>query len=281
MTQDEIGSGYMKLAFSTLPCMDYSAEKLIDYCKKYKIDGLEIRAGADNSILGEKEENKLELFGEQFAKADITILCIATSICFKGYEPHKIKEATELIERGKKIGAKGIRIFLGNFARRFDTKLGDLDHVGIVQSLREICDIDEDIEVMVETHNEYATGRVLSSLKKDVDRENLKFIWDIIHPIEDGEDIEATWSYIGRDITHLHIKDGKKQKDTVWHDYEYTLLGDGELPIESILQLLRRNNFDGFLSLEWESVWREELKKYPSDMDFLLTMFKTIIEGEI
>lgn len=269
----------MKLAFSTLPCMDYSEEKLIYYCKKYKISGLEIRAGADNSILGVKEEKKLKSLSEQFAKANIKILCIATSICFKGYEPHKIKEATELIERGKNIGAKGIRIFLGNFARRFDTKLSDLDHDGIVQSLREICDIDEDFEIMVETHNEYATGRVLSGLKKDVNRENLKFIWDIIHPIEDGEDIEKTWSYIGRDITHLHIKDGRKRNDTLWHDYEYTLIGQGELPIESILELLRRYNFGGFLSLEWESVWREELKGYPTDMDFLLTMFKIIIKG--
>ncbi len=266
----------MKLAFSTLPFMDYNAEELIYYCKKYKIDGLEIRAGADNSILGEKEEKELKLIGEQFLQANITVLCIASSICIKGYEPSKIKEAAELIEKGKKIRANGIRIFLGNFARRFDTKLDVLDHDGIVKSLREICDIDEGFEVMVETHNEYATGRALSSLKKDVNRENLKFIWDIIHPIEDGENIETTWDYIGKSITHLHIKDGRKRKDPVWHDYEYTLLLQGELPIESILELLRRNNFSGFLSLEWESVWREELKQYPGDMDFLLTMFKTI-----
>ncbi len=269
----------MKLAFSTLPCMDHGVEELIYYCDKYGIKGLEIRSGAENSILGEKGENKLSLFGEQFAKANIEILCIATSICFKAYEPTKIKGAAELIERGKNIGARGIRVFLGNFARRFDTKIDDLDHGGIVQSLREICDIDDAFEIMVETHNEYAIGRVLSDLKKDVNRENLKFIWDIIHPIEDGEDIKKTWNYIGKDISHLHIKDGKKRNDPLWHDYEYTLLGQGDLPIESILELLRSYNYGGFLSLEWESVWREELKQYPTDMDFLLTMFKTIIEG--
>jgi sugar phosphate isomerase/epimerase len=57
------------------------------------------------------------------------------------------------------------------------------------------------------------------------------------------------------------------------------LIGQGELPIKSMLELLSRYNFGGFLSLEWESVWREELKQYPTDMDFLLTMFKIIIKG--
>lgn len=267
----------MKLAFSTLPCMDYDAEKLIQYCNQFGIDGLEIRVGEANSILGEKEDLEFLKIKENFEKANITILCLATSICLKGYEPSKIKDAVALIGKARKIGAKGIRIFLGNFARRFDIKLDALDHDGIVKSLCEICDFDEDFMIMVETHNEYATGKVLSDLKKDVGRENLKFIWDIIHPIEDGENIETTWDYIGKEITHLHIKDGRKQKNLVWHDYEYTLLGEGELPIASILQLLKRNNFDGFLSLEWESIWREELKEYPTDMEFLLTMFKNSV----
>lgn len=269
----------MNLAFSTLPCMDCSIEEIIRYCEKYDINGIEIRVGDKNSILGETESLELLKIDEKFKEVNIKVLCIGSNICLKGYEPNKIKNAYELIEKAKLIGAKGIRIFIGNFARRFDAKLEVLDHDGIVNSLREICDFDKNFDIMVETHNEYATGKVLSNLKTDVKKDNLKFIWDIIHPIEDGEDIETTWGYIGEHITHLHIKDGKKKNDSIWHDYEYTLLGEGDLPIKPILKLLKNNSFNGFLSLEWENVWRDELKQYPSDMDFLLNMFKNLIES--
>ena len=44
-----------------------------------------------------------------------------------------------------------------------------------------------EIEVGIETHNEYATGQSLRKLLDDVNRLNIKIIWEIIHPIEDGE----------------------------------------------------------------------------------------------
>lgn len=267
----------MKLGFSTLPCIHLSVEEIISYCKKYKIGGIEVRVGNENSIFGHTDEENLFNIGEAFDKAGIKVLCIASSICIKRYEPNQIHEAMEVIQRAKFVGADGTRVFLGNFARRLDDKKEPIDHQGIVQSLKELCQYDRHFNIMVETHNEYATGEVLSKLKQEVNEPNLKFIWDIIHPIEDGEDIHTTWKYIGKDIAHLHIKDGRKREDNIWHDYEYTLLGEGQLPIYEIMDILREENFTGFLSLEWENIWRDELKKYPSDMDFILTMFKNYV----
>jgi len=269
----------MKLAFSTLPCMDYGVKELIACCNKFNIEGIEIRAGNGNSILGETEDISLLQIGEKFAHSNIKVLCIGSSVCFKGYEPNKVKEAIEIIRRGKLVGACGIRIFLGNFARRFDSKRDLIDHDGIVRALKELCQYDKSFSIMVETHNEYATGKILSQLKNDVAEDNSKFIWDIVHPIEDGEDVETTWYYIGEHISHLHIKDGRKREDPIWHDYEYTLLGQGQLPIKDILHVLKKAGFKGFLSLEWESLWREELKQYSTDMNFLLTMFQKTISN--
>ena len=254
--------------------MDYDVNQLICCCKKYGMQGLEIRVSEGNSILGQKKYSDIELIGSRLRDEKIIVLCIASAVCIKDYNSAQIKETIKLIKLAKMLGAKGIRVFLGNFVRRYDVIPERLNHSGIVASIKEICDFDKNFTVMVETHNEYSEGKVLAGLKKDVDRKNLKFIWDIMHPIENGENIETTWKYIGKDIAHLHIKDGKKREKPIWHDFEYCLLGEGQMPIKKILQLLRHNNYDGFLSLEWESLWREELKQYSSDMDFLLTMFK-------
>ena len=114
-------------------------------------------------------------------------------------------------------------------------------------------------------------------LLDDIGRENVKVIWDIIHPIEDFEQPQQTWEYIGDRIAHVHIKDGKVSSNPLKHDYEYTDLGEGELPIKEILSLLKKENFDGYISLEWESPWRDELKKYDNEIEAVLKRFTDYI----
>ena len=89
------------------------------------------------------------------------------------------------------------------------------DYSGIIKALKEICDYanEKNVEIWVETHNEFATGKVLKPLIEDVGKSNLKIIWDVIHPIEDGESIEETWSEVGKSIAHIHIKDGINRHD--------------------------------------------------------------------
>ena len=43
-----------------------------------------------------------------------------------------------------------------------------------------------------------------------------------------------------------------------------------ELPIKQIVDLLKQNGYDGFFSLEWESLWRDELKKLDWSVDKIL-----------
>ena len=51
----------------------------------------------------------------------------------------------------------------------------------------------------------------------------------------------------------MHIKDGINRHDPLWHDFPYTRLGEGDLPLNELLDLLKNAGSDGYLSLEWES----------------------------
>lgn len=251
----------MKTAFSNLPCMQLGGTELIELCRKYNIDGVEIRANNDGSFVYDKNLN---------------ITDIGTGICISDYSSKQIETAKELLS--KDIPA--IRVFLGHFRKRYTDPKKEISYDGIVRELQDMCDLC-DKGIWVETHNEFATGKVLKKLISDVNRKNLKIIWDIVHPIEDGESPYETWNSIGDSIAHVHIKDGKKNEDPDWHDYFYTPLGSGELPIAEIIDILKKNNFEGYLSLEWESPWRNELKSLNFSIDEILQKYVDFMEGLI
>ena len=180
----------MKLSFSTLPCMNATAGELKEICEKFGFSGAEVRLNNDNTFT----------FGE-----GLNITNLGSSICIKRYDEKQLENAIALFKDAEKAGIGAIRVFLGNFFRTYDTPREEISHSEIVKMLQSICDCSK-TEVWVETHNEYATGKALRALLDDVDRENIKIIWDIIHPIEDGEMPEETLSLIGKDIYTKLIK---------------------------------------------------------------------------
>ncbi len=251
-----------KKAFSTVACMNYDAEKLKSLCEKYGFDAVEVR-----------------LDGEHYTHGDgLKIVDLGTSICVKRYSEEQVSEAKRILEKIENTDILAIRIFLGNFARRKTDKKDELDYDGIVRTIQKMCDLTKK-QIWIETHNEFSTGKVLRKLLDDINRDNAKIIWDIIHPIEEGESPKETIDYIGKDIAHVHIKDGKPFDDENANDYFYTKLGEGVLPIKEILTLLDENHYNGYISLEWESLWRNEIKDEFLNVEGAIKMFNDFLEG--
>lgn len=270
-----------KKCFSTVACMSADCETVIAACKKYHIAGVEVRLGNDGSVFGMTKRADVKKIKDEFEKSGIVITDLGSSVCLMGYDEQSVKDMQPVIDKAAEIGCRGVRVFLGNFAVRVNPDKPEPDYRGIVKALAEICDDakKKNVEIWVETHNEFATGKVLKRLLKDVNRENLKIIWDVIHPIEDGETIEETWAQIGKSIAHVHIKDGVNRHDPEWHDFQYTRLGEGELPLYELLDLLKNAGYDGYVSLEWESAWRPELQAFPQDLDYILKQYNDFLES--
>ena len=269
-----------KKCFSTVACIDATFEELLAYADRHGMQGVEIRMGENCSVCGATDEAALKNGRALFENAGVKIVDLGSSVCLLGYDKNVLTLAYQSIDTAAFMGARAIRVFLGNFAVRHDMPRKPIDRSGIVRALGEMCDYAKkrDIEIWIETHNEFATGKVLAPLMKDVNRENLKIIWDVLHPIEDGEPIAETWRLLAGSIAHVHIKDGFKRADPIWHDYQYTRLGDGEVPLGELLVLLERVGYHEYVSLEWETAWREELQAYAMTTDEVLDSFSTLIE---
>lgn len=277
----------LKRAFSTLACMDKNYKEVAEYCQKYGMEAIEVRLGNDGAVCGAVTIEEMAEMKAYLAERNIKISDIGSSVCFKGYSADGVASANKISEYAKASGAKAVRIFLANFAAQFPQTPLTYDYAGIVQSIKECAEyaLTTGTEIWIETHNEFAPGKILKKLLADVNMPNVKIIWDIIHPYEDKESLEETWNYVGESIAHIHMKDGFNRGDAAWHDYKYSRLNEGALPIVSVMDLLDRVGFQGYLSLEWEAAWRAELKILPTDLDYVLShycdMFKKYEENPV
>lgn len=260
-------------AFSTLPCEGWSAGEIADACKAYGFAGVELREGPGSAIAAQDSREQWQRTAAVFREAGIQVTNIGSGICVRN-EAHgngQLPQLRRLAEMAAVFGCKGIRIFLGNFAQRYDAPVEPVDHPGIVKWLQAACDLvaAHGAAIWIETHNEYATGKTLRQLLDEVDRENCRVIYDVIHPLEDGEEPEQTLLLLGKDCVHVHIKDGEPFDDPLAHDWKYTWPGEGKVPIARIVRLLEESGYKGYFSLEWESKWRKELqamKKEPAEV---------------
>ena len=123
----------------------------------------------------------------------------------------------------------------------------------MAESLRELGDYGSGIGVKValETHDSFCLGKEIAAVLGKTNHPMVGSVWDVYHPLRNGETIEQTMGFLSGRVFHVHIKDGDFKK--------HTLLGEGKVPTLDILKLLKDDGYDGYLSLEWEKAWIPDL----------------------
>lgn len=273
----------MKLSFSTLPCEGWSVDLLIASCQSYGYNGIELKEDVLNAVNLATAKDELVQIAAKFRQAGITITNIGSKIIFNGIRPDEEKALTELkqiIGMASTLGAKGVRIFLGSFLRFVEQREQPKDEMQIIAYVQEACDYASayGVEIWIETHNEYSTGAVLNQFLQRIDRTNCKVIYDIIHPYEFGEKPEDTIRLLGDRCAHVHMKDGVPFEDANIHEWKYTPMGEGQLPLSSIVTLLQESGYNGYFSFEWEPKWRPELKELELEVPSVLADYVTYMK---
>ncbi len=124
------------------------------------------------------------------------------------------------------------------------------------------------VTLLLETSGLFADTRSLRTFLDGFACDGLAALWDVYATyFMAGEAPEDTIEHLGAYVRHIHIKDAKKTASGT----EYCLMGDGELPVASLINSLRSVNYDGFLSLEWHPSWGPAI----DDMEIILTQFES------
>ena len=107
--------------------------------------------------------------------------------------------------------------------------------------------------VLIKTSGIYADTARLRRMLDDFACDELGALWDIHHTYRDfGESGDTTIKNLGAYVRHVHLRDSDD-------DNAYNLIGEGTLPVASMMRALGSVDYDGFISIEWKPEWMEDL----------------------
>lgn len=250
----------MKIAFSTVGCPEWSWNDIYIMAKDLGFNGIELR-GLENTMDLTKArpflDANLDKTVDTLKKMNLSISCLASS-CYLGgdeNEEEALKEGFDYIDLASKLDCKYIRI-LGD--RNPDPR-GEIDDERVVRLLSRLLPAakEKGVYLLVETSGVYADSARLKKIIETVNDPNCAVLWDIHHPYRFmKESPEVTMKNIGKYTKYVHVKDSvMNEDDTV----SYKILGDGDIPVTKILDLLKIAGYDEYVSLEWTKRWNKEL----------------------
>ena len=123
------------------------------------------------------------------------------------------------------------------------------------------------VTVLVETADAYADTSRLRDLLNRFSDDRLAALWDMHTTVfEGGESAETTITNLGAYVKHVHIHDCRQEDGKIIPE----LIGEGQLPLQDLMDALRSVNYDGYVSLEWDPNWMEGLE----DIEIILTHYE-------
>ena len=109
------------------------------------------------------------------------------------------------------------------------------------------------ITILLKTSGVFSDTARLRALLDAFACDQLSALWDMHHPYRDhGESADTTIKNLGAYVRHVHLRDSDD-------DGAYDLIGEGTLPVGSMMQALSSIDYDGFISLEWKPEWMPDL----------------------
>lgn len=251
------------LAFSTLGCPDWSFQKIVDFAAANGYSGLEVRGikrqmdltKCDEFSSPEKIKATLSLMAENNLKF-INLGASANMHFHEGPEKEKsITEAKSFIDLAQKINCPYVRVFPNKFPK---DRTKDQTIQTVAENLLTLGKYakERNVIVLLETHGDFSGSDDILKVMKAASHPNIALVWDISNMWTiTKESPQEVYKKLKKYIVHTHIKDAKLNGDKL----QYSLLGQGDVPIFEAIDLLYKDGYKGYYSFEWEKLWHPEI----------------------
>lgn len=266
------------LSFSTLGCPDWSFDKIVNFAVQHGYHGLEIRGlqreldltkckefiSPQNRIATNKimQEKGLHFVG---LGSSATLHFADTAVRQKNLD-----DARRFIDLASEINCPYIRVFPNNFPKDQE-KNATMDL--IIKGLLELGDHAKGskVSVLIESHGDLVKMEDIEKVMQSARHDHVGMIWDVTNMWTITKEApEEVYRKLGKYIRHTHIKDAKMVDEKL----QYTLLGQGEVPIFEAIEALSKGGYKGYYSFEWEKLWHPEI----AEPEIALADFPTIIK---
>jgi sugar phosphate isomerase/epimerase len=253
------------LSFSTLGCPDWTFQTIVKFAAENDYNGIEIRG-----ILRELDLTKCPEFSskekilasrKQAEEKGLKFVDLGSSAelhhADAGERQKNLDEAKRFIDLAQQLNCPFIRVFPNDFPKDQE-KDATIDL--IVKSLLELGNYAKqgNTSVLMESHGEVVHSEDIQKIMKAAEHPHVGMVWDIVNMWSvTKEPLAQVYEKLKKYIRHTHIKDLK----VIDGKERYTLLGKGETPIFEAIDILAKNNYNGFYSFEWEKMWHPEIEE--------------------
>jgi sugar phosphate isomerase/epimerase len=257
----------MKISFSTLACPLWSIQTAIEQAHTLGYDGIELRFIENSDRLWEIPALRgggLKETCDRLASAGLVIPCVDTSCLFHFPEADKRLQSQEMgrsmVELAAALQAPGIRVFGDRVQPGADLAS---TAAWVAEGIHQLAEFARPagIEIWLESHGNFAPAAAAMSVLRAADCTNSGMIWDPLNAYSEfAEELDEGWRVLAAAVRHIHIKDARRTDgaaaDQPW---EPVLLGEGDFPARNLVALLRENDYQRFVSFEWEKRWHPQI----------------------
>jgi len=252
----------MKLSFTTLGCPEWTLRQIVENAAQMGYDGVDIRGLLEDvDVTGRPEfTTGLDETKRMFADHGVAISGLAISARYAVIDPaekeKQFDETRHNLELAAKLGTHVLRVYGGRVPEGYtvETILPTL-----VENLRQIGDEADqfDVTLALETHDDWTDSAVFARLMAKANHPRVRVLWDLHHPFRaNGELPEVTYANLAPYTVSTHVKDSIPKPEG---GHTYVLLGEGDVPLEKMLDMLVQGGYDDYAILEWEKRWHREL----------------------
>jgi fatty-acyl-CoA synthase len=265
----------MKIAFSTISCPDYTLEQMAESVRKYGYDGIELYALEGQrllpALLAERlDEAKAALRGIPIYSINSWARLSDPDAAARKAQAKQIEESFELAAR---LGAPLVKTFGGELPAGYAP---DVVFDYMAETLAGLAERGKALGVtlVLETHDGFCRGEFVGALLQRVAHPNFAALWDVHHPYRKGESVAETVNHLGARVRHAHVKDAVRDGD----GWKFVLLGEGELPVQEMIEALARQGYSGAIAVDWEKMWHPEIAGPEVALPAYSKVLRTMIE---
>ena len=245
-----------RIAFSTLAFPDADLATAVSLGRSWGYAGVELRLIDGELIDPAMPAESRARVKRTLASAGLPAVAVDSSIRLTGEDPGP--GLRQFLELASDWEAPLVRVFGGALPGDEPGRRARLEAAARV--LGEAAPAAERLGVAIglETHDAFSASAVVAELLALVDSTAVGAVWDSHHPHRMGERAADVWANLGPRILLAQVKDARPDagRDDGW---QLVLLGDGEVPVRDMLDLLSAGGYQGWLSVEWEKRWHPEI----------------------
>lgn len=248
----------MLLSFTTLGCPAWDLDTVITRAAEYGFDAVDFRGLGEELEIWKRPEfdtNAAETV-KRIADKGLAVSCFSSSVqvANKDRAEANRQEVASYGQLCETFGTKHIRVFGG--------KIGDEDRQQAIERtaahLAELAGVAErhGAKLLIETHDDWTDCAHVAAILNTAGDIAAGVLWDVHHPWRTlDEQPEDTIATLGKWIENSHWKDSSGTKE----GFTYVAMGEGDLPLPKIADLLKESGYQGYHTFEWEKRWHQDL----------------------